>query len=240
MSATDSTNAPSIHAPSINAPSINAPSINAPSINATLALVLASGSPRRKELLERVGLSFTVRTADIDESVGEGEGPLECVRRLAEERAKTVFADDRFRDGKSLVLAADTIVWLADQILGKPTSRSDASAMLESLHGTTHRVTTAFSIIAPSSSPGGTGRTFSVTTEVTMRELSDDEIAGYLECGEWRGKAGGYAIQGVAAAFVAKVSGSVTNVIGLPLAEALAAIEAFGGPVARFADGAAV
>ncbi len=201
-------------------------------------LVLGSGSPRRRELLERVGLLFSIASADIDESVQTDEAPLDYVRRLATEKATAIFSDHR----DSLVLAADTMVSIGTTILGKPDDNTHATAMISELSGQTHQVTTAFALIAPipNAPTERSARTFSSTTDVTMRPLTKSEIVAYVASGEWRGKAGGYAIQGIGAALVASVCGSVTNVIGLPLAEVLVAIEGFGGPLANYPQGTPV
>ena len=168
-------------------------------------LVLASASPRRAELLRRVGIEVEVQPADTDETVREGESATACAVRLAAAKADGVFAEltDRW------VLAADTVVEQGGVVLGKPADAAQARSMLISLSGQPHRVTTAFSLRGPDCARDG-----QVTTEVRFRDLSDPEIQGYVFAGEWRGKAGGYAVQGMAAVFVAEVRGSVSNVIG--------------------------
>jgi len=169
-------------------------------------IVLASRSPRRLELLARIGVTADVRPADIDESPRPGESPPATALRLAEAKARSVRADDH------VVLAADTIVSVADQQLGKPTDDDDASRMLRLLAGRTHEVTTAVAVL-----DGGRVRTQLSTTHVRFRQLTDDEVGWYVASGEWRDKAGAYALQGRAAAFVESIHGSHTNVIGLPL-----------------------
>jgi septum formation protein len=175
-------------------------------------LVLASASPRRAQLLRSVGLDPEVRPADLDEAVRRGESPARYVRRLSLDKAAAVA-----RPGE-LVLAADTTVEVGGEILGKPADEADLRRMLGLLSGITHRVHTGVSVTAPT---GGT-RSDVVTTEVTFVELDGPTTDWYVAHGESVDKAGGYAMQGAGAALVARVDGSVTNVIGLPLAESLA------------------
>jgi septum formation protein len=181
------------------------------------ALVLASASPRRLELLTRVGLEIEVLPAAIDETPQMAERPSACALRLASEKAAAAAAQapDRW------VLAADTVVEVDGVMLGKPLDAVEAAAMLAQLAGRSHRVVTGYAIRGPD----GASTARAVTTEVEFRELGADEIDGYLASGEWRGKAGGYAAQGIAAAFVVAVRGSFTNVVGLPLAEVLMDLE---------------
>jgi len=182
-------------------------------------LVLASASPRRSELLGSVGLEFVVIPADIDEAVGDGESPLNYVGRLSREKAAKVV--ELLADG-SIVVAADTTVDVDGQILEKPADDDDARRMLRLLSGRTHLVHTGVTV----SGPGGNmaehpSRTIVVETAVSFVELAEPVIDWYLSTGEQVGKAGAYGIQGAAGAFVERVDGSVTNVIGLPLAETL-------------------
>ena len=182
-------------------------------------LVLASASPRRSELLGSVGLEFDVVPADIDETVADGESPLEYVARLSREKAATVV--DLIGDG-SVVVAADTTVDVDGRILEKPADDDDARRRLHLLSGRTHLVHTGVTV----SGPGGDmvedpSRTIVVETAVSFVELAESVIEWYLSTGEHVGKAGAYGIQGAAGAFVERVDGSVTNVIGLPLAETL-------------------
>ena len=175
-----------------------------------VTLILASSSPRRRELLERVGVEVEVLPADVDERPRGGEEAVPYACRLAAAKAAAVSAGERW------VLAADTVVEVDGEIFGKPDDVAEAQEMLGRLLGREHRVVTAFVLRAGSISHVG-----HVTTEVSMRPALDGELDAYLAAGEWRDKAGGYAIQGMAAAFVLEVRGSVTNVIGLPLAEVL-------------------
>lgn len=177
-------------------------------------LVLASGSPRRRELLERSGLVFEVIVADIDETPRPGESPTAYVRRLSMEKASVVADHDQ------IVIAADTTVEVDGRILEKPADRADAARMLRALSGRSHRCHTGVTVIVTECGHE-TVATEVVTTEVRFVELSEEMIGWYLATGEADDKAGAYGIQGAAAAFVERVDGSVSNVIGLPLAEAL-------------------
>ena len=191
-------------------------------------IVLASASPRRRELLERVGLALEVVPADIDETPRPGEGPVDYARRVAGTKADTVATSYPQR----WVLAADTVVELEGRILGKPDSEAEARAMLEQLSGRSHRVTTAVRL-----RHGDQVRDRVVTSLVTMRRATATELDDYIAAGEWRGKAGGYAVQGMAAALVTEVNGSITNVIGLPLAEVLEELHAAGLGTACYTRG---
>lgn len=180
--------------------------------------VLASASPRRRALLGEVGLSFDVLAPDIDESVRAGEAPQAYVLRLAREKAAQVSG----RSGGRPVLAADTTVVLDGAILGKPGSPAEAEAMLARLSGRAHEVFTAVAVAGPVEASAV------VRTRVTFRALSEAERRWYAGTGEPLDKAGGYAVQGKAANFVTALDGSPTNVIGLPMAEALALLEQAG------------
>jgi septum formation protein len=186
-------------------------------------LVLASASPRRAELLARVGLRLKVAPADLDETPRADERPLEYVRRMAAE--KCALGVSRLGPGADglAVLAADTIVVLESRILGKPADAGEAAAMLADLAGRRHEVVTAYRI-----QRGEAVAERSVSTVVKFRLLGADEIAAYVASGEWQGKAGGYAIQGIAALFAGEIRGSITNVVGLPLAEVIADLRALG------------
>lgn len=203
-------------------------------------LILASASPRRRELLERVGLRLAVMPTEIDESVRAGEAPADYVRRIANEKAAAAvqaLADRPALLAETPVLAADTTVIVDGRALGKPTDDADARSMLMALAGRRHEVTTAYRIVL-----GKREADRAVTTTVAFRLLDPREVDAYVAGGEWRGKAGGYAVQGVAAAFVTDLRGSPTNVIGLPLAETLADLRALGAlpryPGERFAPSA--
>jgi septum formation protein len=189
-------------------------------------LVLASASPRRLDLLRSVGLEPEVVPADIDESVDPGEQPAGYVARLSAAKAAAV-RDRLVADAVPtpwVVVAADTTVDVDGRILEKPADADDARRMLRMLSGRTHRVHTAVSAWYPV--PGAREATTVVETAVTFVELTDALVDWYVSTGEPFGKAGGYAIQGAGAALVRRVDGSVTNVIGLPLAETLALLAA--------------
>ena len=181
-------------------------------------VVLASASPRRLELLSRIGILPTVAAADLDESQRNGEEPEQYVARVALEKALCI--GPRFLD--SAVIAADTAVVLDQRVFGKPTNLAEARAMLEELAGQTHCVMTAVAVIAPVSPSDGQGsrRTQHVTIEtaqVTMVPADPSELSWYVSTLEPMDKAGSYAIQEVGAAFVERVEGDPTTVIGLPL-----------------------
>src|SRR5437870_7718453 len=170
----------------------------------TQTLLLASASPRRRELLHRVGLVLEVRAADVDETPLDGEPPDAYVRRLA--RAKASTARTR---ADEWILAADTTVTLDGQILGKAESPEEAAKMLRWLSGNTHQVITAFALTGERDGEPVV-REGLVSSDVRFVELDAAAIADYVASGEWRGKAGAYAIQGIGAAFVSAVRGSVT------------------------------
>lgn len=184
-------------------------------------LVLASASPRRLELLARVGIvPDQVLPADIDEREHPGEPPRRLALRLASEKAQAVAE----RTHGAYVLAADTVVAVGRRILPKAETEEEARACLALLSGRAHRVFTGVAVIAPD------GRLASrlVETRLTFKRLSPAECDQYLASGEWRGKAGGYGVQGRAAAFVIDQHGSYTSVVGLPLYETLCLLEGLG------------
>lgn len=195
----------------------------------SLTLVLASGSPRRLRLLAALGLDCEVSPVDIDETPGPGEAPADCARRLAGEKASAAAArhpPDR------LVLAADTVVALGDEIFGKPADAADAARMLRRLSGRCHEVHTAVAARRAESTA------FRVSSsEVTFRDLRDAEIDAYVATGEPLDKAGAYGIQGLAAIFVTRLCGSYTGVVGLPARETAELLESFGIDVLAAACG---
>jgi septum formation protein len=201
--------------------------VDRPSAEGTL--ILASTSPRRRELLERIGMSIEVMGPDTDETARAGEQPSAYARRIAAAKAQAVAG----RAPGRWVLAADTVVEIDGDILGKPDGAAGARAMLTRLAGRTHRVVTAFALHAPTGAP----LVREVATEVAFRAMSGDEIAAYLGSGEWRDKAGAYAAQGIAGAFVASLRGSFSNVVGLPLCEVLEELARAGGPAPDYARG---
>ena len=182
-------------------------------------LILGSGSPRRLELLAQLGLlPAVVRAPDINEDPKEAEKPRDYVRRMAHEKAQaSVCAADE------VVLCADTTVAVGRRILGKPADVAEAEAFLRLMSGRRHKVITAIAIKTPEGI-----RVKVVVTDVKMKRLSDVEIAGYLASDDWRGKAGGYAIQGPASAFIPWISGSYSAVVGLTLAETANVLQSAG------------
>jgi nucleoside triphosphate pyrophosphatase len=175
------------------------------------ALVLASSSPRRRELLAGLGLAFTIRPVDLDETPLPGETPAACVRRLATGKAAARAAPGE------LVLAADTLVVLGDELLGKPRDPEDARRMLGRIAGREHTVLTGVAL-EEVAEDGEVRRTATVeSSRVRMAAMSEEEIAWYVATGEPLDKAGSYAVQGLGALFVEEVFGNYTNVVGLPL-----------------------
>jgi septum formation protein len=170
-------------------------------------LILASGSPRRRALLDAQGLRFRVAAQDVDET-WRGELPEAFARRLALEKARAAFA----RHPRAWCLGADTVVALGNEVFGKPSSRAGAARMLRRLSGRWHRVITGVALIGP-----GFRGVRSVTTRVRFRRLSASEIAWYVSIPEPYDKAGAYAAQGTGAVLLAAIAGDAPNVIGLPL-----------------------
>ena len=185
-------------------------------------LYLASGSPRRRELLTQIGVPFIVINAPVDESPLPSESAPAYVERLA--RAKAAAGLARV-DGPAVVLGADTAVVLDGRILGKPENREDALAMLADLSGREHQVLTAVAL-----DDGQRVHSFCVTSTVRFRAISTDEAQRYWASGEPADKAGGYAVQGLGAVFVTGLSGSYSAVVGLPLSETAELLEQFAIP----------
>lgn len=184
--------------------------------------MLASASPRRREILGQLGVEFRVVPSGIDERALPDETPEQHVRRLAAEKALEVRDRMAADESRPLVLAADTIVVIDEQVLGKPEDDADAERMLLRLAGRTHRVMTALSL----REVGGEHREdFMLVTAVRFRELTAHVARAYVASGEGRDKAGSYAIQGLGAGLVAAIDGSYTNVVGLPAVETLAMLE---------------
>ena len=193
-------------------------------------LVLASGSPRRLALLEQAGIEpDALRPPSIDETAKKGEMPRTLVNRLAMEKAnaarKLVRVDEKLED--AYILAADTIVATGRRVFTKPETMEEAGVSLKKLSGRVHKVYTSVVLITPENSV----RRQLVETRVRFKRLSRQEIDSYLASGEWRGKAGGYAIQGLAGSFVLTLNGSYTNVVGLPLAQVVSMLYGEGYPV---------
>ena len=187
-----------------------------------MRLILGSGSPRRRELLGQLGLvPDDIRAPDIDEAPAKGELPRPYCIRMAREKALAVPLDP-----DEVLLCADTTVALGRRILGKPDDAGQAAEFLHKLSGRRHRVITAVAVRC-----GDKMWERAVITEVKMKHLSDVEVNGYLATNDWQGKAGGYAIQGPAGAFIPWIQGSYTGVVGLPVAETAGLLQAAGVPV---------
>ncbi len=202
-------------------------------------LVLASGSPRRIELLQQVRIEpDRIFATDIDETPGRAEHPRSLAKRLAQAKAdKAVEGLKRQSEEPAFVLAADTVVAVGRRILPKAETLEEARDCLKLLSGRAHRVYSGVCVITPS----GKSRMRLVESRVRFKRLSREDIEGYLASGEWRGKAGGYAIQGIASAFVVKLVGSYTNIVGLPLYEAISLLSGDGFKVeGRWQAGATV
>ncbi|MFN3353197.1 MAG: Maf family protein [Brevundimonas sp.] len=183
-------------------------------------LILASASPRRKELLAQIGVvPDRILPADIDETPSKAEPPARLAERLAREKAAALSASSP----EAIILAADTVVALGRRLLEKPADAAEAAAFLRLLSGRNHRVYTGVAVAR--------GERLSarvVETRVAFKPLSEDEIASYVATGDWRGKAGGYGIQGPAGAFVRRIVGSHPAVMGLPLYESMALLRGAG------------
>lgn len=185
-----------------------------------MRLVLGSASPRRRDLLGQIGVvPDQIAPADIDETPLKAELPRVYVERMAREKNAAVTSD-------GLILTADTVVSAGRRILGKPADATEAAQFLMLLSGRRHRVTTSVCLRL-----GSTLRQRTVETRVKVKRLSDHELSAYLRSGEWQGKAGGYAIQGIGAALIPEINGSYTNVVGLPLTEAANLLNGFGYPI---------
>lgn len=183
-----------------------------------MALILASASSRRQELLRNAGIAFTLQPTNIPEALGDSECPRVSAERLAREKALAIFR----QQANAFVLGADTIVIIDEQILGKPRDRDDAARMLRILSGRTHQVTTGVCLVGPQTRVGsGALASFedvrSETTLVTMSPLTDDDIRSYIATGEPMDKAGAYAIQGIASRWIPRIEGDYFNVVGLPV-----------------------
>lgn len=193
-------------------------------------LVLASGSPRRLALINQAGIEpDALQPADIDEMPLKGELPRACANRLARTKAEAALSavqlDEELRG--SYIVAADTVVAVGRRILPKAELIDEAAQCLRLLSGRNHRVHTAICLVTPKEA----FRQRLVETRVRFKRLSDQDIEAYLASGEWRGKAGGYAIQGLAGSFAVKIVGSYTNVVGLPLYETVNLLQGEGFPI---------
>jgi septum formation protein len=193
-------------------------------------LVLASGSPRRLALINQASIEpDALRPVDIDETPKRGELPRACATRLARSKAEAALAllrlDDELKG--SFVVAADTVVAVGRRILPKAELLDEAAQCLRLLSGRNHRVHTAVCLVTPKE----TFRQRHVETRVRFKRLSDEDIEAYLASGEWRGKAGGYAAQGIAGTFIVKIVGSYSGIVGLPLYETVSMLGGEGYPV---------
>jgi septum formation protein len=194
-------------------------------------LVLASASPRRRDLLTQAAYAFEIIPADVCEDVRPGETPIAYVLRLARQKAEAVAASPQFRalagsqKDTPLILGADTtVVAPGGALLGKPEDDADASRMLRLLFGATHQVITGVSLVAPLET-GLITEVAAEVTHVTMLTPTEEELAAYIATGEPRGKAGAYAIQGMAARWIPRIHGCYFNVVGLPLSLVASMIE---------------
>jgi septum formation protein len=193
-------------------------------------LVLASGSPRRVTLINQAGIEpDALRPTDIDETPKKGELPRACANRLARGKAEAALQliniDEELKG--AFILSADTVVAVGRRILPKADLLDEAAQCLRLLSGRNHRVHTAICLVTPA----GAFRQRLVETKVRFKRLNDEDIEAYLASGEWRGKAGAYAVQGIAGSFVVKLVGSYTNVVGLPLTETVNMLMAEGFPI---------
>jgi septum formation protein len=184
-------------------------------------IVLASASPRRKELLEQIGLQFEVEPSNYDEEITSASEPHETARRLSLGKARAAARKHR----NAIIIAADTFVVFGDRILGKPHSNAEAREMLRALNGQAHSVITGFTILDTET---GKVTSRSVETRVHMRKLTLREIDGYVRTKEPLDKAGGYAIQGLGAVLVERIEGDYSNVVGLPLSALAESLKEFG------------
>lgn len=190
-------------------------------------LILASASPRRKELLEQIGLQFRVMPSNVEETIKPAETPDELVIRLSLDKACDIAG--RSDISSRWIIGSDTVVVCDSQILGKPADDQDAATMLRQLSGTSHLVVSGYAVIDRKLQ---IQRTEAVTTRVHFRQLTEAEIARYIATGEPVDKAGAYAIQGIGACFVSGIEGSYTNVVGLPLCRLTLALKELGVPLA--------
>ncbi len=190
---------------------------------ATAPIFLASGSPRRREILTTLGLPFEAASVDADERGRSGEAVEAYLERVVDEKRR-LAEPEAARRGLDVVLVADTVVVLGGRALGKPADDADNAAMLRALAGRTHQVMTRFALARR----GGAALAQTVTTDVSFRGLDEGEIAAYVATGEGRDKAGGYAVQGVGGFAVASIQGSYTNVVGLPACELVVALRRLG------------
>ena len=187
----------------------------------TSKFILASASPRRKELLNQIGYNdFDIKPVDIDETPAKDELPTEYVKRIASQKAIKAYKENP----NNVIIACDTVVAMGRNILQKPEDKTQAKIMLEKLSGRSHKVLSAVSAF---DSNGKQINRF-VLTRVVFKRLSKEEIDSYIDSKEWQGKAGGYGIQGIAGCFVKKIIGSYSSVVGLPLLEVVNILKGLG------------
>lgn len=187
-----------------------------------MKVVLASQSPRREELLRKIVAQFVVDPSDCDESNCAGDTPVQYAENCALMKARAVA--QRRRGADEVVLGADTIVVLGNEIFGKPVDAADARRMLRALAARTHQVISGVAVVAPD----GTAQSAAVSTDVTFREMADSDIEWYIGTGEPADKAGAYAIQGLAAKFIAGYRGDYDNIVGLPVTAVRLLLQAAG------------
>lgn len=181
-------------------------------------IILASKSPRRRELLSMLGIEFDVIPADIDEQIDYNNDLVKEIQKLSFQKANAVFQDHQ----DNIVIGSDTIVFIDNKVLGKPKSKQEAKEMLHRLSGKTHQVVTGVTIISKEKTD-----TFASVTDVTFYELTDEEIETYVESVEPLDKAGAYAIQGKGSEFVRSINGDYYTVVGLPIAEVYRHLKSF-------------
>lgn len=173
-------------------------------------IILASRSPRRSELLELAHIPFICEPSDIEEVMDESLPLLERIEKLAYQKALPIFE----KHSDDIILGADSIVYIDDEVIGKPKDENDARRILHKLSGRAHQVTTGVAILTKEKV-----ETFSQTSDVLFYELEEEEIEDYIQSNEWQGKAGGYAIQGYACRFIKEIQGDYSNIVGLPVAK---------------------
>ncbi len=193
-----------------------------------LLIILASASPRRREMLQQLGLSFQCVSPDVPEEVLSGETPVTYVERIASDKAHAVLQTAAMNDRDRLIIAGDTTVTLDGTILGKPASAQEAVEMLLHLSGRTHQVLTGVCLLRHRDGRVDSERLFSVSTDVVFKPLSLSEVKAYVGTGDPMDKAGAYGIQSGAAHMIREIHGSYTNVVGMPMAELYEALQSFG------------
>lgn len=196
-------------------------------------VILASGSPRRSNLLTTLGINFEVIVSDIDETIVGNPTPQEYVTGLAKQKAEAVLSRVAATAGsrKILVVAADTSVVMDDRILGKPQDQEDAQHMLEQLSGRSHKVYTGIAVVSLNANGGTRVQTDIDVSDVYFRKLHSKEISAYIATGEPMDVAGSYALQGIASCFVERIEGCVTNIIGLPVPKVVSLLRENGLPI---------